>query len=196
VAAGSNFAEIAENAYAMLNGHNWRAHIGRRVGPDRVDDVIHSAMVDFIQALQREQIRDPERLRGFICRIVQRRIVRCYEDRIVSGIPHGHYQGCRYGPKDSDIHRIDALRKFDLRDPGPTPERLVIKRENESAISDKATQALAGLSERDREPLQRFYIEGHSWSLVRREMGLTQKQFYNLKQRAKLKAKAALEAKC
>ena len=192
MATASNVAETAENIYAHLNGHNWRAHIGRRVGPDLVDDVIHSAMVDFIQALQREQIRDPDRLMAFIGRIVQRRIYRCYRERIVSGISHNKYQDRTYGPKNSDIRHIDALRWFDLCDPVPTTERLLIERENESATSDKVNRALAGLSDKDREALTWFYTDGHRKSLFQRETGLTSRQLSNVKYHAKIKAKAAL----
>ena len=178
--------EVVENAYAHLNGRAWRAHIGRRVGPDRVDDVIHSAMVDFIQALQRAQIRDPERLKAFIGRIVQRRIFRCYEERVVRGTVRGSNQYHLNGPEKRDICSLDALPHFDVRSPEPTSEHLLIERE-------EATRALASLSEIDREALIRFYAEGSPLSLIRREMSLTPRQFSNIKHRAKLKAKAALE---
>jgi RNA polymerase sigma factor (sigma-70 family) len=117
-----------------------------------------------VQAIKRGDLRDPERLMGFV-RTVVRRQVASYIDEAVHN---------RREQTDLDC----GVRVADLR---RNPEEDAIIREK----SDLMDRALRSISRRDREILTRFYLNEQTQEQICEEMSLTETQFRLLKSRAK-----------
>jgi RNA polymerase sigma factor (sigma-70 family) len=78
-----------------------------------------------------------------------------------------------------------------LTDAGPDPESMAIRQQNKEV----AVRVLAGLPERHREVLIRYYLRGESPSAIQAEMGLTPTQFRVTKSRAKAALSSKLQRK-
>jgi len=141
-----------------------RFYLCRQLGPQELDDKIHDTFVVVVQAIRRGELREPERLMGFVRTIVRRQVA-AHIDRVV----HNRRDQAEF---DSTVR---------LPDPRGNPEDAAIFRQRISLIR----QVLGELSERDREILTRFYIHEQSQSQICSEMGLTETQFRLLKSRAK-----------
>ncbi|MFM2124368.1 MAG: hypothetical protein RL328_819, partial [Acidobacteriota bacterium] len=59
-----------------------RFYLCRQLGPQELDDKVHDSFVVVVQAIRRGELREPERLMGFV-RTVVRRQVAAYIDRAV-----------------------------------------------------------------------------------------------------------------
>ena len=141
-----------------------RFYLCRHLGPQELDDKVHDTFVVVVQAIRRGELREPERLMGFVRTIVRRQVA-AHIDRAV----HNRREQAEF---DSTVRVVD---------PRGDPEEAAMFRQRIGLIR----QVLGELSARDREILTRFYIDEQSQDQICSEMGLTETQFRLLKSRAK-----------
>ncbi len=141
-----------------------RFHLCRQLGSQEIDDRLHDTFLTVVQAIQHGELREPERLMGFVRTIVRRQVA-CYIDRAVH--VRRDYQ---------DIESTEPVP--DVRE---TPEERVISKQRAEIVES----VLRGISRRDREILTRFYLLEQSQQQICSEMDLSDTQFRLLKSRAK-----------
>jgi RNA polymerase sigma factor (sigma-70 family) len=136
----------------------------RQLGPQDLEDKVHDTFLIVVQAVRRGELREPERLMGFV-RTVVRRQVAAHIDQAV----HNRRQqvGIESGVRVVDMNR--------------DPEETAIHRQ----YTQIATRVLNSISKRDREILTRFYLLEQSQEQICEQMHLTETQFRLLKSRAK-----------
>lgn len=143
-----------------------RYFLCRQLGPECLDDNVHDAFLVVVESIKQGELRDPARLMGYV-RTVVRRLVAAHIDRQVH---------TRRERADLDF----GTRVADLRS---NPEQEAIFREKVELVR----HVLAEMPDRDREILNRFYVEEQSQEQICNEMHLTMTQFRLLKYRAKAK---------
>ena len=141
-----------------------RFFLCRQLGPQELDDRVHDTFLIVVQAIQRGDLREPERLMGFVRTIVRRQVA-AHIDRVV--------------------HSRKEEAELDLSTPvadhGRSPEEAVVFRQRIEIMQ----RVLRSLSGKDREILTRFYLREQTQEQICREMDLTETQFRLLKSRAK-----------
>jgi RNA polymerase sigma factor (sigma-70 family) len=152
-----------EDLYSVFS-KGIRFHLYRQFGPQDLDDKVHDAFLLITQAIRRGDVREPERLMGYVRTVIRRQVA-------------AHIQNA-----------IDMRRNYtelDLvnppRDLRPNPEHSVIERQN----MEVAMRLLNGIPKRDREVLIRFYLREQPPSEICADLGLTETQFRLIKSRAK-----------
>jgi RNA polymerase sigma-70 factor, ECF subfamily len=152
-----------EELYGLFS-RGIRFYLCRQLGPQELDDKVHDTFLIVVQAIRKGDLREPERLMGFV-RTVVRRQVAAFIDGAVQN---------RRDQMDFESSKIVA-------DAGRDPE--------ESAILDQKVEimreVLRTISDRDREILTRFYIHEQSQEQICEAMQLSETQFRLLKSRAK-----------
>lgn len=141
-----------------------RFYLCRQLGPQDLDDRVHDTFLIVTQAIQRGELREPERLMGYVRTIVRRQVAAQIENNI-----------------HSRMHQIDLNWGMAVRDGKGNPEQNAIRQESESI----AMKVLKSIAPRDREILIRFYLQEQPAGQICSEMGLTETQFRLLKSRAK-----------
>jgi RNA polymerase sigma factor (sigma-70 family) len=141
-----------------------RYYLCRQLGPQDLDDKVHDCFLIVIQAIQRGELRDPERLMGFARTIVRRQIA-------------GHIDVAVQQRKQ----QVDLDVGAPLPDSHVSPEIAAMTNEEEQL----AVSVLKGISRRDREILTRFYLQEQTQEQICSEMNLSETQFRLLKSRAK-----------
>jgi RNA polymerase sigma factor (sigma-70 family) len=141
-----------------------RFFLWRQLGPQDLDDKVHDVFLIITQSIKRGELREPERLMGYVRTVVRRQVA-------------AHI--------DSAVHARRNQQSIDpamtLSDHQPDPERRAIEKENQ----DVAMRMLGGLSKRDRDVLVRFYLQEQSAEEICRDLKLTETQFRLIKSRAK-----------
>lgn len=137
----------------------------RNLGPDDLDDKVHDCFVIVAQAIRNGDLREPERLMGYVRTIVKRQIAASIDIAVQQ--------------RRNRVDLEDSL--FSISDWRENPERSVIARQR----ADIARKVLNGVCRRDREILQRFYVLEQSQAQICADMSLTYNQFRLLKSRAK-----------
>jgi RNA polymerase sigma-70 factor, ECF subfamily len=145
-------------------GRGVRYYLSRQLGAQEIDDKIHDTFLVVLGAIQRGELREPERLMGFV-RTVVRRLVATHIDRLV----------------EERKERTDLDDGFVLADERVDPEQEAVKRQKVKIME----QVLHSISKRDREILTRFYLYEQTQEQICRDMGLNDTQFRLLKSRAK-----------
>lgn len=141
-----------------------RFHLCRQLGPQELDDKVHDTFLIVVQAIQRGELREPERLMGFVRTIVRRQIA-AYIDELVQN---------RRENVGADVDdRIPDSRR--------NPEQNIALRQKVELMKS----ILRALGDRDREILTRFYIYEQSQEQICEELELSDTQFRLLKSRAK-----------
>jgi RNA polymerase sigma-70 factor (ECF subfamily) len=141
-----------------------RFYLCRQLGPQELDDKIHDTFLIVVKAIRKGDLREPERLMGFV-RTVVRRQVAAHIDKVVHS---------RREELDLDV----GVRVADVR---RNPEQnAAFQQKVEFMVS-----VLDGLSVRDREILSRFYLDEQTQDEICDEMDLSETQFRLLKSRAK-----------
>lgn len=164
--------ESAEVELYKVFSRGMRFYICRRLGPEALEDNIHDGFMATLEAIRKGQVRQPERLMGFVRTVVRRGIGERIEVKV--------QERSRFGSLDqpflADIHRTEA-----------TPEQAAIEKERIAL----ARSEVAKLPARDREILMRFYVQDQTKEQICDEMNLTPTQFRLAKSRtmAKLAAK-------
>lgn len=141
-----------------------RFYLCRQLGSQEVDDKIHDTFIIIVQSIRRGELREPERLMGFV-RTIVRRIVAAHVERAVR----------------NRRDRRDVEWGMHIVDPAGNPEEVVGFRQRAELMRN----VLNELSHQDRMILTRFYLDEQSQHHVCTEMALTPTQFRLLKSRAK-----------
>lgn len=136
----------------------------RQLGPQDLDDKVHDIFVIIIQAICNGDLREPERLMGYVHTVVRRQVA-SHIDRAVQ---------MRRNYVDLDFQDSVSDRR-------PDPERAAIERQNHGM----AMSVLQCIPKRDREVLTRFYLYEQSPEQICADMVLTETQFRLIKSRAK-----------
>lgn len=141
-----------------------RFYLCRQLGPQELDDKVHDTFVIVVQAIQRGDLREPDRLMGFVRTVVRRQIA-------------AHIDSAVHNRRDfEDLDTGAAV--YDRR---ATPEERVISRQEMEIME----AVLRSVSVRDREILTRFYLMEQPQQQICEAMNLTETQFRLLKSRAK-----------
>jgi len=141
-----------------------RFYLCRQLGAQEIDDKIHDTFLIVVKAIRRGDLREPERLMGFV-RTVVRRQVAAHIDHLVH--------------RRRDHINLDVGAR--VADDRRNPEQNAAFHEKTALMTDVLNQ----MSERDREVLTRFYLHEQSQEQICDEMRLTETQFRLLKSRAK-----------
>jgi RNA polymerase sigma-70 factor (ECF subfamily) len=141
-----------------------RYFLCRQLGSHDIDDKIHDVFVVITQAIQRGDLREPDRLMGYVRTVVRRQIA-------------AHIESAMYTRRNvSDIDSGTAIP-----DEAADPEQAAMRLQNKELVE----QLLSSISPRDREILTRFYLREEPQQHICREMKLTETQFRLIKSRAK-----------
>ena len=159
----SNDQPALEELYTLFS-RGIKFLIVRQLGRQDIDDRVHDTFVIVVQAIQRGELRDPERLMGFVRTIVRRQIASFIEKNYT---------------RRRDELDIDGNIK--IADSHMSPEEGAIRSQNSQIMED----ILRDCSRRDREILTRFYLLEQPQEQICEEMGLNDTQFRLLKSRAK-----------
>ena len=141
-----------------------RFYLCRQLGVQDLDDRVHDTFVVVVQAIRRGELREPERLMGFVRTIVRRQVA-SHIDKAVQ----------------TRREQLDLDASSSVADPHGNPEEAAIFHQK----ADLIRKVLAELTSRDREILTRFYLEEETQEEICTEMTLTETQFRLLKSRAK-----------
>ena len=141
-----------------------RFYLCRQLGSQELDDKVHDTFLIVVQAIRRGDLRDPERLMGFVRTIVRRQVAAYIEDA---------------------VHRRREQTEVDcgvrLVDHASTPEQTAMDHQRRELVAS----ILNRMSSRDREILIRFYLREQTQEQICEEMSLSETQFRLLKSRAK-----------
>jgi RNA polymerase sigma-70 factor, ECF subfamily len=141
-----------------------RFYLCRQLGPQELDDKVHDTLVVVAQAIRGGELREPERLMGFVRTIVRRQVA-AHIDKVVH----------------SRRDQIELDVNVRVAEPRENPEQSAIFPQRMELIQKVLTE----LSGRDREILTRFYLREETQEEICTEMALTETQFRLLKSRAK-----------
>jgi RNA polymerase sigma factor (sigma-70 family) len=157
-------AVAMEELYAIF-AKGVRYFLLRNLGAEDLDDRVHDCFLIVTEAIRRGDLRDPARLMGFVRTVVKRQIAASIEIAV--------------NKRRSQVEYEESM--FRMSDWKHDPEQSMLARQR----SEIARKVLTGISRRDREILQRFYVDEQSQETICAEMGLTYNQFRLLKSRAK-----------
>lgn len=152
-----------EHLYRIF-GRGIRYYLCRQLGPQDLEDKVHDTFLIVVQAIRRGDLREPDRLMGFVRTVVRR--------QVAASIEHAVHTR-------RDVQDVEETAG--LTDHSQTPEETVISRQQAEIMAS----VLRSISKRDREVLTRFYLLEQSQTQICEEMRLTETQFRLLKSRAK-----------
>jgi RNA polymerase sigma-70 factor (ECF subfamily) len=152
-----------EALYQNLAG-GARLFLQRRLGTLDIDDKVHDLFLTIVDTIRRGEIREPERLMGFVRTVLYRQL---------------NLEVSRIIKSRETITGIEAADQ--LCGSGPTPEQHTLAHEKIALMK----QVLREMSDRDFEVLTRSYIREQPTERICADMGLTPTQFQLLKSRAK-----------
>jgi RNA polymerase sigma-70 factor (ECF subfamily) len=141
-----------------------RFYLCRQLGSQELDDKVHDTFLIVVQAIRRGELREPERLMGFVRTVVKRQLA-AYIDQAVQS------------RRDSQMLEQDNP----AADRHESPEESMISQQRAEIMES----VLRSISRRDREILTRFYLLEQSQEQICADMNLTDTQFRLLKSRAK-----------
>lgn len=141
-----------------------RFYLCRQLGPQELDDKVHDTFLIVVQAIRRGDLREPERLMGFIRTVARRQVA-------------AHIDSASHRRR----HTTDLDTGLPVPDKRMDPEDYAVSRQKIEIMKE----ALCEISDRDREILIRFYLREQSQQQICQEMDLTDTQFRLLKSRAK-----------
>jgi RNA polymerase sigma-70 factor (ECF subfamily) len=148
----------------QLVDNGFRFSLALRVGFQDLEDSLHDAFIEVLRSIQRNELHDPRRLMGFI-RIVIHRM--------------GVSRRSRHAQDRHENVQLDESSV--IREPRNNPEKNLIARQRENLIP----VVLELMSSRDREVLNRFYVQEQTEKCICAEMKMSPVQFRLLKSRAK-----------
>jgi RNA polymerase sigma-70 factor (ECF subfamily) len=143
-----------------------RYYLCRQLGPQELEDKVHDTFLIVVNAIKRGDLREPERLMGFVRTVVRRQVAAYIEQAV-----HNRRE------------QADLETGIAVADRKQNPEQEAILRQKTELMKS----ALESLSQRDRDILVRFYLKEQPQEQICREMSLTETQFRLLKSRAKAK---------
>jgi RNA polymerase sigma factor (sigma-70 family) len=146
-----------------------RFFLWRQLGKQDLEDTVHDTFLTVAEAIRRGELRDPERLMGFVWTVVRRHLATQIERTV-----HIRHQ------------RAELDGEVRVRDRSTDPEWTAIVRQRQ-ALAHGLLQEVSG---RDREVLIRFYLKEQTQDEICQDMELTPTQFRLLKSRAKARLSA------
>jgi len=152
-----------EELYALFS-KGIRFYLCRQLGPQELDDKVHDTFLIVVQAIRDGDLREPERLMGFVRTVVRRQVVAHIDSAVQS---RREQTGLQSG--------------LGISDGRSNPEEDAIAQQRLEIME----KVLRSVSRRDREILTRFYLLGQSQEQICVGMNLTETQFRLLKSRAK-----------
>lgn len=159
----SGDASGMEELYRVFS-NGVRFHLYRQFGAQDLDDKVHDIFLIVILAIRGGELREPERLMGYVRTVLRRQVAGYIENALHTRL------------------RQTGLDKGEpLSDRRPDPERRAIERQN----TELAMRVLNGVRKRDREVLIRFYLKEQTAPEICRDMDLSDTQFRLIKSRAK-----------
>ncbi len=141
-----------------------RFQLYRQLGVQDLDDRVHDVFLIILQSIQRGDLREPERLMGYVRTVVRRQIAAHIEVAVRN----------RRNQADMDYGMA-------LTDHRPSSEHQLIEKEQHQI----ALRVLRNLHQREREILIRFYLREQSQDQICEQMGLSANRFRLIKSRAK-----------
>ncbi len=141
-----------------------RLFLQRRLGKRDVDDKVHDLFVIVVEAIRRGDLRQPERLMGFVRTVLYRQL-----NMEISAISRAR----------DTISSIDTATH--LTGSADNPEEQALAHEKVVLMA----QVLRQMGHREYEVLTRFYVRDQPTTRICAEMGLTLTQFQLMKSRAK-----------
>ena len=141
-----------------------RFFLWRQLGPQDLDDRVHDIFLMVVQSIQRGELREPERLMGYVRTVVRRQAATYIQSTMNARRSHVPIDGGA------------ALRARET-----DPERKAIEEQQ----TEVAMRVLQSLPRRDREVLIRFYLHEQGPEEICRDLGMTETQFRLIKSRAK-----------
>ena len=151
-----------------------RIFLRRRLRIDDVDDRVHDVFLIVIETIRRGELREPERLMGFVRTVLNRQVYLEISRTVRS--------------REKSVDLESALH---LRTPGAGPEEQALKHQKIQIMKT----AMRELSDRDFEVLTRFYLHEQPAERIQEEMRLTKTQFDLLKARAKVRLMQSIRRK-
>jgi RNA polymerase sigma-70 factor (ECF subfamily) len=139
-----------------------RFYLRRHLGQQDLDHQVHDAFALVVQAIRRGELREPERLPGFVRTIVRR--------QVAAHIDKAH----------TFREPVDLESSARVADPRENPGQSDILRQRVELIK----RVLAEFTDRDREILTRFYLREQNQNQICAEMSITENQLRLLKSRA------------
>ena len=143
-----------------------RFYLCRQLGPQELEDKVHDTFLIVVNAVKRGDLREPDRLMGFVRTVVRRQVAAYIEQAV-------HLRR-EQAELESGASVVD-------RSQNPEEEAMFKQK------AELMKSALGALSKRDRDILIRFYLKEQPQEQICREMSLTETQFRLLKSRAKAK---------
>ena len=143
-----------------------RYYLCRQLGPQELEDKVHDTFLIVVNAIRKGDLREPERLMGFVRTVVRRQVAAYIEQAV-----------------HTRREQADLETGITVADRKQNPEQEAIFRQK----SELMKSALEALSQRDRDILVRFYLKEQTQEQICEEMSLTETQFRLLKSRAKAK---------
>ena len=163
IKAGSD--EGMEQLYRLFS-RGIRYYLCRQLGPQELEDKVHDTFLIVVNAIKRGDLREPERLMGFVRTVVRRQVAAYIEQAV-----HNRRE------------QAELETGISVADRSQNPEQSAMVKQKAELMKS----ALAALSQRDRDILIRFYLQEQPQEQICREMSLTETQFRLLKSRAKAK---------
>jgi RNA polymerase sigma factor (sigma-70 family) len=154
--------EAKYQLYEVFN-RGIRFQLVRHLGTGDLDDKVHDTFLIVLQAIMNRDLRDPEKLLGYIRTVVRRQIATYIERAMNQRREHPESAG------------------METQDPSLTPEESLLRHERRRVMRE----TLSELSAKDREILVRFYLDEMPMEEICREMEISVNQFRLLKSRAK-----------
>lgn len=143
-----------------------RYYLCRQLGPQELEDKVHDTFLIVVNAIKRGDLREPERLMGFVRTVVRRQVAAYIETAV-----------------HTRREQADLETGITVADRKQNPEQEAMMKQKTELMKS----ALEALSKRDRDILVRFYLKEQPQEQICREMCLTETQFRLLKSRAKAK---------
>lgn len=151
-----------------------RLFLQRRLATADVEDRVHDLFVIVVETIRRGELREPERLMGFVRTVLNRQL-----NLEISRMIHTRQTS------------IDLESAGDLTAADSSPEQQAVMNQKVALMK----QILRKMRDREFEVLSRFYLLEQPPERIRLDMGLTQTQFNLLKSRAKTKLKELMQRK-
>ena len=143
-----------------------RYYLCRQLGPQELEDKVHDTFLIVVNAIKRGDLREPERLMGFVRTVVRRQVAAYIENAVHTRRDQADLE--------SGVSVVDRTHN---------PEQKAMIREKAALMKS----SLEALCDRDRDILVRFYLLEQSQEQICGEMSLSETQFRLLKSRAKAK---------
>lgn len=153
----SGIEQLYQDLRVLVRG-KFLANFSRMTGGYCFEDSVHEVLLIVLDAIRSGQLRDPEKLPGFIRTVARRQIV-------------------------AYIRGVVARRRFTEAVEISTPDSPEARLRGVERV-ERVRTAIEQLGRRDREIIERFYFKEQSAEQICQEMNLTGTQFRLYKSRA------------